>query len=143
MDWKRPIRWVGGLAAILSICLAPALRAQESAPESEPSGPGQGEIIFSTGAAVRPPEGRHQVQPQQTINVCLKLNAEEFPFFTELKEGLLGYRIILEDSATPPHVMTINPGTRLKRMAATQDGCYSGTTAIPQYLPSGVYHSFD
>ena len=140
MDRKR---WIQCLAVLLNLgvlAYAPISQGQESAPNG---GPGQGEIIFSPGAAVRPPEGRHQVQTEQQINICLKLNAEEFPFFSQLKEGLLGYRIILEDSAEPPHVLILNPGTRLKRMVAAPDGCYAGIASIPRYLPSGVYQVAD
>ncbi len=136
---------VKGLLAALLCCVTTGHAAEVEIPESRPAAPGAsiGEIIFSVGEMARPAEGRHQVTAGREVQVCLRLDPEQVPLMGRLQEGMLGYRLILEDSQDPPHILVIAPGNRLERMARDEQGCYAGGYTIPRNSVAGVYQVAD
>ncbi len=119
---------------------APSLNV-ESRPESVPSGP-YGEILFFPGDA-RPADERHRVSAGQKIDLCIRLSPNASAFIDRLKEKAIGFQLIMEDSAVPPHRMTIVVGNRLFHLKPDGQACFGGDWSIPTTTAPGVYQVAD
>jgi hypothetical protein len=115
--------------------------AIENLPESLPTGP-YGEILFFPGET-RPVDERHKVSAGQQINLCIRLSPDASSFTERLREDAMGLQLIMEDSAVPPHRMTIVVGNRLFRLKPNGDACYGGDWTIPTTTAPGVYQVAD
>lgn len=120
---------------------APSL-AVESAPESRPTGP-YGEILFFPEDSQRPVDERHRVTAGQKIDLCIRLSANASAFLDQLQENAIGFQLLMEDSAVPPHRMTIVVGNRLFRLKPDGQACFGGDWSIPATTAPGVYQVSD
>jgi len=139
------------LSAFLALILSGGAFAQESVPtadsgeNSQPSEApkGNSSILFSAEGKSPDSEGRVVVAPGDKLHVCVKLDQEAMPLFKQLVRDGIGFRLILEDSVEPPHVLTITLGNRIKKMLPDSQGCVGGNFPIPQDTATGIYQVSD
>ncbi|MFO1462217.1 MAG: hypothetical protein U1F66_00410 [bacterium] len=126
---------------------APTSRAPESQPEltqaeSAPAGP-YGQIIFFPAVESRPADERFKVSAGQQVPVCVKLSAQASAYVDRLQDRSIGYLLLMEDAAEPPHRLAITFGNRLKSLKPSPDGCYGGDWRIPDQVVPGNYQVSD
>jgi len=114
----------------------------ESVPESVPTAD-YGQVLFFANTESRPTDERFKVKVGDEVPVCVKLSPNASAYVDKLRDRAIGFLLVMEDSAEPPHRLSIPFGNRLKRLKAGPDGCMGGTWKVPTNTFPGVYQVSD
>ncbi len=114
----------------------------EPEPESVPSAD-YGQVLFFANTESRPSDERFKVKVGDEVPVCVKLSAKASAYVDKLRDRAIGYMLVLEDSADPPHRLSITFGNRLDRLKPAPNGCMGGMWKVPANTTPGVYQVSD
>ncbi|HCU24291.1 MAG TPA: hypothetical protein DF383_04660, partial [Deltaproteobacteria bacterium] len=129
------------LAALLALlCVVPSIPIECLAKKAPRS---YGEILFFPESESRPSNDRHTVQAGQEVTVCIRLSPNASSYVKARKKDTIGFRLIMEDSAVPPHRLVLVLGNRLQWMQPEAEACYGGVWQIPPETVPAVYQVSD